>query len=193
MTVDPDEKFAAQLKVKREALGLSQADLAARISVESGLSFQGSTIYKIEKGNRKVTVAEAVAIASALRSPLTEMVNAGGDAARVAKDVLMDYGVSGLIEVEAAHSVLSRVSGQQARMRAVLANYRDLFGVDPMWLQIPSRPSLRDFWGPFVDWDGPSLFTNSWHEFMRQHGEGYGSFLDYDREVWAPDPERTEG
>lgn len=192
MATDPDEKFADRLKTRREALTLSQAELANRIAAESGLSFQGSTIYKIEKGNRKVTVAEAVAISSALRTPLAEMVDAGGDAAKAAKDVLMDRGISALIEIEDAEHRLARVANQQEQMRAVLANYRDLFGSDPVWLQLSSQPSLRDFWGPFVDWEGPRNFALSWRLFMRDHGDGYRSFLDFGARDWAVDVQEFE-
>lgn len=187
MTMDPDDHFAQQLRLKREELGLSQADLAAQLSIESDLSFQGSTIYKIEKGNRKVSVSEAVAIASALRTSLTEMLNvgAGSDAARVAKDVLMDFGISALVEIDEAGVKLLRVAHQQERMRQVIANYRDLFGADPQWLQVPKRPSLREFWEPFVEWDGPQDFIASWRTFMAARGDGYASFIDFDPGFWS--------
>lgn len=185
MATDPDDTFASRLKMRREALGLSQAEIAQRLAAESGLSFQGSTIYKIETGKRKVTVAEAVALASALRTPLAEMLDAGVDSAKTAKDVLMDRGVSALLEVEEAEHRLARVARAQVQMQQVLANYRDLFGADPVWLQLNSQPSLREFWGSFIEWEGPREFAESWQQFMKTHGDRYSTFLDFANPLWG--------
>lgn len=72
MDSDADEVFAHSLRGRREQLGLSQAQMADLLS-DFGLNFFATTIYKIEGGKRKVTVAEAVAISKALKVDLLTM------------------------------------------------------------------------------------------------------------------------
>lgn len=72
-TEDADTKFAQRVKQLREAAKMSQADLCEQLA-KHGVNFQATTIYKIEQGRRKVTVAEAVALASALDYTLDTMI-----------------------------------------------------------------------------------------------------------------------
>lgn len=57
-----DEALTAGIKRERQAQGMSQADLAERMT-ELGYRFHQSTINKIESGERKVTGAEAYGLA----------------------------------------------------------------------------------------------------------------------------------
>ena len=59
---DWDEYFASNLRRTREAMGLTQSDMAERMR-DRGFPFHQATIYKIEKGDRKVSIGEAMAIA----------------------------------------------------------------------------------------------------------------------------------
>lgn len=61
-----DERIAENVRRFRTAAGLSQAQLAEALS-EYGYTFQQQTILKIEKGDRPLKFAEALAIAHALR------------------------------------------------------------------------------------------------------------------------------
>jgi transcriptional regulator with XRE-family HTH domain len=57
--------FAINLRVAREARGLSQADLAQRIK-ELGHPCTQATIWKLEQGHREPKLTEAVAVGQAL-------------------------------------------------------------------------------------------------------------------------------
>jgi transcriptional regulator with XRE-family HTH domain len=60
-----DRNVATNLREWREAQGLSQGELAQRMS-ERGFGFSQATIWKIEQGKRPVKVSEAVALAEAV-------------------------------------------------------------------------------------------------------------------------------
>lgn len=65
---DIDQRVATNVRVFRERAGLSQDDLAQRMS-ERNFGFSQATIWKIETGQRAVRIGEAVALAQALELP----------------------------------------------------------------------------------------------------------------------------
>lgn len=72
---DVDETFGETLREARERRGFSQSALADEMQ-RLGFEFQQQTIYKIESGNRKVTIGEAAAFARALALPsVTTLLN----------------------------------------------------------------------------------------------------------------------
>lgn len=60
-----DETVAANLRRHREARGLSQAELAARMS-DLGWRYHPQTVHKNENGLRKITIGEGQVLASIL-------------------------------------------------------------------------------------------------------------------------------
>jgi transcriptional regulator with XRE-family HTH domain len=60
-----DERVSTNLRVARERLGLSQADLAEKMAA-LGWKFHAQTIYRIEQGQRRVSIGEGVALAHIL-------------------------------------------------------------------------------------------------------------------------------
>lgn len=73
-----DEVFAAALYTHRLGQGVTRAALAGRVTAR-GFSFQQSTIYKIEKGLRTVTLGEGSAIAAALGLELDDLTDGQDD------------------------------------------------------------------------------------------------------------------
>lgn len=78
-----DVNFGATLREAREARGVSQAQLAVEMR-ERGFDFHQQTVYKIESGNRKVTVGEAVGLADVLGLETIDRLVGGGRALRIA-------------------------------------------------------------------------------------------------------------
>lgn len=60
-----EQAFIEGIKKERLAQGMSQADLAERMS-DLGYRFDQATVYKVENGKRKVTAAEAWGLAEVL-------------------------------------------------------------------------------------------------------------------------------
>src|SRR5580700_10570206 len=60
-----DQNIAANVRAYREAGGLSQEELAQRMT-DRGFGFSQATIWKIESGQRPVKLSEAAALANAL-------------------------------------------------------------------------------------------------------------------------------
>ncbi|MEU6098413.1 helix-turn-helix transcriptional regulator [Streptomyces sp. NPDC047079] len=67
-----EDVFVLQMRRRRAALGLSQAELADRVSKLGGSLYQ-QTIAKIESGSRAVRLQEADLIAQALGATVSEM------------------------------------------------------------------------------------------------------------------------
>jgi transcriptional regulator with XRE-family HTH domain len=69
-----DRHVAANLRYLREKAGLSQGELAQRMS-DHGFGFTQATVWKIESGQRPVKLSEAVALSHALQlSPWINLV-----------------------------------------------------------------------------------------------------------------------
>ena len=62
---DIDANIAANVRAYREARGVSQEDLAARLA-EAGFPFSQATVWKVENGQRPVKAAELAALADVL-------------------------------------------------------------------------------------------------------------------------------
>jgi len=63
--------FERRLRQERERRGLSQADVARRVTELLGVTFYASALTKIESHERSVKIEEAVAFAEALDIPLS--------------------------------------------------------------------------------------------------------------------------
>lgn len=75
-----EDMFVRQMKRRRMILGLSQNDLAERVSALGGAMFQ-QTIAKIEAGQRAVKLAEADLLARALDSSVSDFLKDAVDEA----------------------------------------------------------------------------------------------------------------
>lgn len=183
---DSDAMFAAAVRKQRETHGWSQAELAEKAE-PYGVAFMATTIYKIETGKRKVSVAEAIALAHALRVSVNELITQGTDSAFVTKEVLLESGMDTLFEHEKVIDTLAAMIARQKRMRQVLDDYREKFGEDPMWLAYKTgRQDLRAHWQPLVDWTGPADYLASWKALVADKGSDYLSDLG-----WADDRTST--
>jgi len=74
----PSELFAARLKETRKARGLSQTELARRMT-EGGRPMSKPALLRIEKGERKVSLDEALAFASVLWAVPANLLSPAGD------------------------------------------------------------------------------------------------------------------
>lgn len=65
--------FARRMREERHRAGLSQAALAERVTALLDYKVDGSSVTRVEKGERSVRLAEAIAIAEALQTPLSAL------------------------------------------------------------------------------------------------------------------------
>jgi transcriptional regulator with XRE-family HTH domain len=65
LTREVDHHFAHNMKTRREALGMSQEDLAAKMR-ERDFAFSQAVVWKVEQNQRPVRIAEAVALGEIL-------------------------------------------------------------------------------------------------------------------------------
>jgi transcriptional regulator with XRE-family HTH domain len=71
---DLNDVFRANVRATREHRGLSQVSLAQRLA-DYGYTWPQSTVQRIETGQRRVDVAEAHALASALGVSITTLLS----------------------------------------------------------------------------------------------------------------------
>ncbi|MBD0673904.1 transcriptional regulator [Streptomyces sp. CBMA156] len=71
----PGDLFARRLRQERERLGISQAELARRMSVLLGTNLDATAITRIEQQTRAVRLDEAVTAAKALGIPLITLIS----------------------------------------------------------------------------------------------------------------------
>ena len=69
----PGARFARRLREERERAGLSQADLAGRLSDVLNDAIYHSAVARMESGKRSVKIDEAIAIADVLGVRLAEL------------------------------------------------------------------------------------------------------------------------
>lgn len=69
-----DEKFAEAFRVARQAAGLSQAEVAARMA-DFGYDTSQPVIGKIERGERRVTIGEGEALSAIVGRSTTTLLN----------------------------------------------------------------------------------------------------------------------
>ena len=72
MTQSPEQTFSQRLREAREAQGISQRQMVDRLA-ELGLATNQAAIARIERGTRKVSLDEAVAISAALDVALVNL------------------------------------------------------------------------------------------------------------------------
>ena len=90
-----DERFAANIRERREDRKWSQADLARRMT-ERGWPYYPQTVQRIEAGHRKVSVGEAKALAEILETTVDRLTWPGQEAS--AASLLQTY----IVRVEQA-------------------------------------------------------------------------------------------
>jgi transcriptional regulator with XRE-family HTH domain len=76
--VSPSEVFATRLRETRIARGVSQADLARRMS-EQGRPLNKAAVLRIENGERRISLDEALALAAILSAAPAHLLSPPGD------------------------------------------------------------------------------------------------------------------
>lgn len=69
---DADARFAANMRARREELGMSLADVAREMTA-AGVKRAPQTVHKDESGQRKIGVGEADAYARVLKTTITRL------------------------------------------------------------------------------------------------------------------------
>jgi transcriptional regulator with XRE-family HTH domain len=139
----PGDLFARRLRLERDRLGISQAELARRIAEILGTNVDPSAVTRIEQQVRAVRLDEAVAAAQALDVPLMVLVSEDGEAENEAQ--LQQY----LAELAAAQRQWEKNRLEVLRISKaiqVLGGEGHLQGgVDPRLLEsIDDRVPLQD-------------------------------------------------
>ncbi|MFD5111477.1 helix-turn-helix domain-containing protein [Streptomyces sp. NPDC058391] len=168
-----ESTFLRQMKHRRIALGMSQAELAERVSALGGALYQ-QTIAKLESGQRALRMSEADVLAAALGVTVQDMLTSGmsadGDSAsndsisardlaaelvqveeRLAKVTLMTEHAAEALSAAQRALVVAEVNRQQAEQEHadLMHHYQYLLG------RLAAHPNADDV-GPTV---GSRLFS----------------------------------
>lgn len=96
----PAQTFAVRLREERRLAGLSQVELARAVSQHLGRSIDGSTLTRIEKGDRSVRIEEALALAQTLGRPLASFLEEAPTPAEGDGPALPGHEVTDLVEAK---------------------------------------------------------------------------------------------
>jgi transcriptional regulator with XRE-family HTH domain len=140
-----DSIFAGRLREVRQQAGVTQQQLAARMTA-TGHKVHRSTIAKIELGERPVTIGEAVQLAGLLGIPLMELVTDHGAETERERDHAA--------RVEAQIAVRS-LQHEAAERYKLLEEQQVLYENTESRLKAAQR-RLRELGGP-LPWDTPAL------------------------------------
>lgn len=110
----PGDLFARRLRQERERLGLSQAELARRMSAKLGNNVESTAITRIEQQTRAVRLDEAVIAAECLGVPLLVLLTE--DFARVNEEEIQTQ----LAELAAAEQAWEKQRQEIARITRLI-------------------------------------------------------------------------
>lgn len=122
-----NEQIAASVRAHRERAGMSQAELAARVTAEGkadGVSWHQSTTARVEDGTQRLRLDEAEIVAKVLGIPVNRLTWPTGEAAEV---MLAERSSSRLREaliatVEAAARLHAARAGARGTLRSLAAS-----------------------------------------------------------------------
>ena len=86
-----DDQVGRNVKQIRDALGMSQAEVAKGMTDDGCAGFYPQTILKVEKGTRSLKFTEADSLARVLRVPMANLLNPSDPAASDLVKVLKMY------------------------------------------------------------------------------------------------------
>ncbi|MGO2312770.1 helix-turn-helix domain-containing protein [Brachybacterium tyrofermentans] len=112
-----EDMFAERLRTERIRVGLSQTELARKLTESVGYAVDGSSITRMEGGQRRVRLVEAVAIAEELGVPLASLLSNEG-----VLDAQMDEVSVALADAQAE---LSAAEQEGQRRRAVVERLQE--------------------------------------------------------------------
>ena len=162
-----DAAFAASIRVSREAKGLTQEDLAKHMTMR-GFDFHQQTIYKIEKGTRKVTVGEAVSLAEAVGVPVEALADqfpqSPESRANEVRRAGRDY----------AEALFDTVSQMQTlkEQRLIFTEVLRLYSVQPTaWVDDSegNKVPLDQIWAPLALFAGIGDYSTAWNELLSDY------------------------
>jgi transcriptional regulator with XRE-family HTH domain len=129
-----DQNFGPTVRLVRQERDMSQEELATAVS-KLGYQISQATVGKIERGDRKVTIGEAEAIARALQTSTTAFILGPS---YITREVLSDR--LRILRRELVDAMRVYESGQQL----VAIESRDLDEYDQEWLRSLVLESLEE-------------------------------------------------
>ena len=159
-----DEAFSALLRGERERKGLTQEELADAVS-RAGYDFHQQTVYKIESGRRKVSVGEALAIATVLGVGIEALTNRAPDSpeslSREVQRMGRDFAESLFTMWDQCAHVLTQRTLFTSAVRAYAKRLREE-GDD-------SADRVEETLSALAFFSGPSDYSKSWAELLERN------------------------
>ncbi len=174
-----DEAFSALFRKGRERRGRTQGDVARDMQAR-GFDFHQQTIAKIENGNRKVTIGEAIALAAVLEIELEELAWSPPAGALTPGAQVRESGIGYMMQLDSLRWALNGFQEIADELRDSLDNYDPSEGVEvelPNGRTLPIEAAfeevlawepLRRFQREFAEWRSGETFLNA----SRAAGEG---------------------
>ena len=120
-----DEAFAGAIKSARERAQKTQEQVAAEMQSRGFSNFHQATIYKIEKGDRKVTVAEALELARIVGDTLDALTDPDAHSVSASRRRLFREGLEFGKALLDANAAMVRAAKMQNRFRSACRTFDD--------------------------------------------------------------------
>ncbi len=180
-----DAAFAHFFREARERRGLSQERVATDMQ-RMGFDFHQPTVYKIEKGLRKVTVGEAVALAEIVGEPVDSLVNRTPDTPESLANEVRRASRDLVETLEDAVGVMAVARAQQKALQARIEEYAKSPTAFAQW-QSQNVP-LNEVWAVLGDFEGIQNYRDAWLALLDDpRMEAILYALGYDPNHFDPD------
>ncbi|RFA14511.1 hypothetical protein B7R22_09835 [Subtercola boreus] len=154
-----DRAFGRNVKRAREDSGLLQTDIASQMTAR-GHRYHQATVYKVESGQRKIPLGEAVDLADIVQRPLAELLapteQANDErAVHLAAQTFADK-VSTLIDAS------DEVYGSQAALALIVERVTEKYGE-----ALGNPDEFYAMYGPLIGWEGATRIWDTLRDLQK--------------------------
>jgi transcriptional regulator with XRE-family HTH domain len=153
-----DATFAGSLKRARDTARLTQEEVADQMA-SRGFPFHQATVYKIEAGSRKVSIAEASALADIVKLPLGFMIEDAIDGQSEMVQEAREI-VEGRVELSER---VAWVQACEADLKLFVDRWEAQHGNTP----IAGDRTPRELFAPLLEWPEIETVWRSWELMLK--------------------------
>jgi transcriptional regulator with XRE-family HTH domain len=144
---DTDDAFARAFKSARERSGKTQEQIVREMNDRGFANFHQVTIYKIEKGDRKVAVGEAAALALTVDETIVSIFDDPENSRSARQNQLKRAALSVREAIDRAHDPVEAVETAQRELQDLVERFRAEFEESTETPEFDRIEALTEFEG----------------------------------------------
>ncbi|WP_309617689.1 helix-turn-helix transcriptional regulator [Salinibacterium sp.] len=159
-----DEAFAEAFRRARIARGLTQ-DFVAALMTDHGFKWTQATVYKVEKGDRKVSVAEAVSLASMVNTPVETLADPDPKSPRRLRTELERSAKTYLDQVQIMRWDSAVATWEHQSFVLAIRAYDEATSGDHAEGEMV--PTAEESFAPLINFGAPQDYENAWNRLVQ--------------------------